>query len=87
MTSKINHASALIVEDHLKHILSRKETKPFKTSDNKCLPKAHHSVFGNFSKDYFPTRTGGVKPLPSTENDEKMAAAARSKSQSIVFPL
>lgn len=45
---KINHASCMIVEDHLKKVLCRTGTKAWKPSDNKLLPRAQHSPFGDF---------------------------------------
>jgi len=37
---KINFASSMIVEDHLKKCLAKTSNKPFKVSNNKLLPKA-----------------------------------------------
>ena len=63
MQNKLNHASSLIVEDHLKHVLTRTGGKPFKTANNKHLPRAQHSAFGDFPKDYFPKKAHVVEKL------------------------
>jgi hypothetical protein len=49
---KINFASTMIVEDHLKKCLAKTSNKPFKMHDNKLLPKTKHSPFGDFPKEY-----------------------------------
>lgn len=49
---KISYASTMIVEDHLKKLLTSNTNKPFKASDNKLLPKMKHSPFGDFPEDY-----------------------------------
>jgi hypothetical protein len=36
------------VEDHLGKLLNRTGPKPKKTSDDKLLPRAQHSPFGDF---------------------------------------
>ena len=53
MHSRMNHASGLIVEDHLKCVLSRTGGKFFKFKGNKLLPRANHCAFGDFTKDFF----------------------------------
>lgn len=49
---KISYASTMIVEDHLKKMLTANTNHPFKPSDNKHLPKMKHSPFGDFPADY-----------------------------------
>lgn len=56
---KISFASTMIVEDHLKKMLSANSNKPFKAADNKLLPKMKHSPFGDFPPDF----KVGVKKL------------------------
>jgi len=53
---KISYASTMIVEDHLKKMLSANSNKPFKPSDNKNLPKMKHSPFGDFPADYMTVK-------------------------------
>lgn len=53
---KISFASTMIVEDHLKKMLSQNSQKPFKPSDNKLLPKMKHSPFGDFPADYMASK-------------------------------
>ena len=49
---KISYASTMIVEDHLKKMLTANTNQPFKPSHNKNLPKMKHSPFGDFPADY-----------------------------------
>ena len=60
---KISYASTMIVEDHLKKLLASTTNKPFKVADNKLLPKAQHSPFGDFPKEYL----GGTKKQVVTD--------------------
>lgn len=53
---KISYASTMIVEDHLKKLLTSTTNKPFKASDNKLLPKMKHSPFGDFPAEYLTTK-------------------------------
>lgn len=53
---KISYASTMIVEDHLKKMLTAPTNKPFKPSDNKLLPKMKHSPFGDFPPEYLTTK-------------------------------
>jgi hypothetical protein len=61
---KISFASTMIVEDHLKKMLSSNSTKPFKAADNKLLPKMKHSPFGDFPENYMV----GTKKLTATHS-------------------
>ena len=63
-------ASALIIEDHLKHVVSRTKPSTFKTSNNKFLPRAQHSAFGDFPKTHMPKRGSDIEepqPLGAAE--------------------
>lgn len=51
---KVNHASNLIIEDHLKKVIAKTSQKAWKASDNPFLPKTQHSAFGDFPPDYMP---------------------------------
>lgn len=53
---KINYASSMITEDHLKKVVAKTDGKSWKFSQNKLLPKSQHSCFGDFPKDYMPGR-------------------------------
>ena len=78
--NKMNHASSLIIEDHLKHVLTRTGGKPFKTSNNKNLPRALHSAFGDFPKDYMAKGQGmAMMPKPLDQAELSVAATAVSK--------
>jgi len=56
MMPKISYASTMIVEDHLKKLLTSNTDHPFKASNNKLLPRAQHSPFGDFPADKMPVR-------------------------------
>ena len=53
---RINYASSMMVEDHLNLMMSKIQGKLFKTYNNKLLPEAYHTCFGNFPKDMMPVR-------------------------------
>lgn len=59
--TRVNHASSLIIEDHLKKVISKTSTKGWKASDNPFLPRSQHSAFGDFPKDYMPKKTGAKR--------------------------
>jgi len=42
----------LIIEDHLKKVITKTGDKCWKASDNKHLPRSQHSAFGDFPNDY-----------------------------------
>ena len=53
---KVNHASSLIIEDHLKKVIAKTTQKAWKASDNPFLPRSQHSAFGDFPPDYMPKK-------------------------------
>ena len=76
----MNHASNLIVEDHLKKVVTKTSSNPFKTANNKYLPRAQHSAFGDFPKDYMKKAGGAVtKPQPLDKLELSVAAKATGK--------
>jgi hypothetical protein len=56
----------MMIEDHLKRCLAKTSNKPFKVSDNKLLPRAQHSPFGDFPKEYMPKKQFQVTELQPT---------------------
>lgn len=72
---KINFASSMIVEDHLKKVLAKTDGKPWKFSQNKLLPKSQHSPFGDFPADYMPKRDNAPVPVPNIGAAEQSIAA------------
>lgn len=72
---KISYASTMIVEDHLKKLLSSTTNKPFKVSENKLLPRAQHSPFGDFPKEYLPKKTQQVTDIGPIDKHEQSIAA------------
>lgn len=81
---KISYASTMIVEDHLKKMLSSTTNKPFKQSDNKLLPRSQHSPFGDFPKDYLPKKGGKVTEMEPIERHEQ-SIAATGVCKSLIF--
>lgn len=55
--TKVNHASSLIIEDHLKKVITKTSAKGWKASDNPFLPRSQHSAFGDFPPDFMPKKT------------------------------
>ena len=81
---KISYASTMIVEDHLKKCLAKTTNKPFKVSDNKLLPKAQHSPFGDFPKDFLPKKGTTVTDIaPIDKHEQSIAAKGVGKYNSI----
>lgn len=72
---KISYASTMIVEDHLKKCLAKTSNKPFKVTDNKLLPKAQHSPFGDFPKEYLHSKKNPVTELEPLDKHEQSIAA------------
>jgi hypothetical protein len=87
MMPKISYASTMIVEDHLKKLLSSTTNKPFKVSDNKLLPKPQHSPFGDFPKEFLGKKTGKVTDIEPIERHEQSIAATGVGNYSFVILL
>ena len=70
---KVNHASSLIIEDHLKKVIAKTTQKAWKASDNPFLPRSQHSAFGDFPPDYMPKKekvegaTGACETMTGTK--------------------
>lgn len=70
----------MILEDHLKHVLTRTGPKGFKVSDNKFLPKAQHSAFGDFPGTHMPAKKSAIdEPRPLAAAEQSAAATKVSK--------
>lgn len=67
---KISYASTMIVEDHLKKCLTKTSNKPWKVTDNKLLPRAQHSPFGDFPKEYLGGKKSPVTDLEPLDKHE-----------------
>lgn len=61
--TKINPASQMLIEDHLKKVLAKTAVKGWKATDNPMLPKNNHSCFGDFPATHMPKKTE-AKPEP-----------------------
>ena len=73
---KINYASSMIVEDHLKKLLTMTRGKAWKFTDNKMLPKSQHSPFGDFPPEYMKNvKSSDCEPVPLIANAEQSIAA------------
>jgi len=72
---KVNPASQLLVEDHLKKCLSKTTTKTWKPYDNPNLPRAQHSAFGDFPTEYMKRKAAGVTAIKPIDKQEVSIAA------------
>jgi hypothetical protein len=72
---RVNPASQLLVEDHLKKCLSKTTAKTWKPYDNPNLPRAQHSAFGDFPKDYLKRKAAGVTTVKPIDKQEVSIAA------------
>jgi hypothetical protein len=72
---KIAYANQMMIEDHLKKCLAKTSNKPFKVSNNKLLPKSQHSPFGDFPKEYMPSKAHPVTEMEGTFKHEQSIAA------------
>jgi hypothetical protein len=77
---KISYASTMIVEDHLKKLLTANSNKPFKPSNNKLLPRPQHSPFGDFPADKMPQKKVVTAQPPAIEKHE-MSISAKAISK------
>ena len=68
---RVAPASQMILEDHLKQCLSLTSGTKWKPYNNRNLPRAQHSAFGDFPKDWVKKgRARGVteiKPIAKAE--------------------
>lgn len=78
MMPKISYASTMIVEDHLKKLLTSNTDRPFKASNNKLLPRAQHSPFGDFPADKMPPKR--QTPAAQAPEIEKHELSVTAKS-------
>ena len=77
---KINHGSSMIVEDHLKKVLTMTKGPAWKVTDNSLLPRSQHSCFGDFPKDYLKKPDAVVEPVAKIDEHEvSIAASGRGK--------
>ena len=68
--TKINPASTMIVEDHLKKCLAKTSNKPYQPNKNKLLPRTQHSPFGDFPKESMPKRVAKVTEVEPIQRHE-----------------
>jgi len=70
----------MILEDHLKHVITRTGPVAFKVSANKLLPRPQDSAFGNFPASHKSKKTGPVlEPMPLAAQEQSVAATKVSK--------
>lgn len=72
---KINFASTMVVEDHLKKCLAKTSSKPTTIKRDPMLPKGQHSPFGDFPKEALPAKKSAVTALVDTSKHEQSIAA------------
>jgi hypothetical protein len=73
--TKMNPASTMIVEDHLKKCLAKTSNKPYQPNKNKLLPRTQHSPFGDFPKESMPKRVAKVTEVEPIQRHEQSIAA------------
>lgn len=73
---RVNPASQLLVEDHLKKCLSKTSAKTWKPYDNPNLPRAQHSAFGDFPNEYMKNSKKGVTAVKPIDKQEVSIAAS-----------
>lgn len=83
---RINYASTMMVEDHLKTMMTLSQGPKFwRSYHNQLLPKSQHSVFGDFPKDMMPKRTyTAFSPAP--EKSSKMAGITSCQEDERLSP-
>ncbi len=85
---RTNYASSMMIEDHLKRCLAKTSNKPFKVYDNKLLPKSQHSPFGDFPKDYMPSKKATVTDIqPIVSHEQSIAAQGICKLLLTSYPI
>jgi len=73
---RVAPASQMILEDHLKKCLSMTSGDQWKPYHNKNLPRAQHSAFGDFPKEFLKTKgKGGVTEVKPIDKQEVSIAA------------
>jgi len=65
----------MILEDHLKKCLSMTSGEQWKPYNNKNLPRAQHSAFGDFPKDFMKSKKAGVTEVKPIDKMEVSIAA------------
>jgi hypothetical protein len=82
---KVNHASSLIIEDHLKKVIAKTTQKAWKASDNPFLPRSQHSAFGDFPPDYMPKKEKNAAGETIKEEEKTLGKTFNSKSTNLSF--
>ena len=72
---RVAPASQMILEDHLKKCLSMTSGEKWKPYHNKNLPRAQHSAFGDFPKDFMNKKSAGVTEVKPIDKQEVSIAA------------
>jgi hypothetical protein len=65
----------MILEDHLKKCLSMTSGDQWKPYHNRNLPRAQHSAFGDFPKEFLKTKAKGVTEVKPIDKQEVSIAA------------
>ena len=72
---RVAPATQMLMEDHLKKLLTMTSGDKWKPYANKNLPRVQHSPFGDFPADYMKKKKAGVTPVVSTDQAEVSIAA------------
>lgn len=75
--ARAGQASQLLTEDYLKTCLAKSKGASFRQSQNKLVPRANHSPFGDFPKGHLPKK-GNVFSDMNIGIQERSQAAASS---------
>ena len=75
---RVAPAGQMILEDHLKKCLSMTGGKQWKPYANKNLPRAQHSAFGDFPREFMAKKAAGVTPVKPIAAQEVSIAAKGS---------
>jgi len=73
---RVAPATQNILEDHLKKCLSITQGNRWEPYRNNNLPRAQHSVFGDFPKEYMKRQKEGVDPVKPMDHQEVSIAAS-----------
>jgi len=75
-TIKLTPANDLIFEDHLRKMMGKTSNTNYKPGNSKLVPRANHSPFGDFPKEFLPKKE--KKEDFSTDHFEQSQAATAS---------
>lgn len=78
-SKKDNIATTLVLEDHLKSMLSKTANLDYKPWKTKLAPKNPHSPFGNFPAEYLKVTKMSTTPKMEPIQEDSQAATTINK--------